>query len=110
MSDLLFVSFDKDERRNETGICSGRKNKDGSYSILKMELDKKADYLYALLTNQEEEAIPISVIEDIKAEIKELIDWHDCPMELDNGNDAWYCEACNMAISIIDKHIKEFTE
>ena len=52
----------------------------------------------------------IDLLEGIKAEIKELIDWHDCPMELDNGNDAWYCEACNMAISIIDKHIKEYTE
>ena len=52
----------------------------------------------------------IEVLEGIKAEIKELIDWHDCPMELDNGNDAWYCEACNMAISIIDKHIKEYKE
>ena len=51
----------------------------------------------------------IDLLERIKAEIKELIDWHDCPMELDNGNDAWYCEACNQAISIIDKHIKEYT-
>ena len=44
-------------------------------------------------------------IEDIKSEIRELIDWHDCPIELDNGNDAWYCEACNRALEIIDRHI-----
>ena len=45
------------------------------------------------------------VLEDIKGEIEELIDWHDCPIEYDNGNDAWYREACNRAISIIDSHI-----
>ena len=43
-------------------------------------------------------------IEDIKAEIAELIEWHDCPIEYDNGNDAWYREACNRALEIIDKH------
>lgn len=45
------------------------------------------------------------VLGEIKGEIEELIDWHDCPIEYDNGNDAWYREACNMAISIIDSHI-----
>ena len=52
------------------------------------------------------EFIPKSVVKDIKAEIASLIEWHDCPIELDNGNDAWYCEACNKALQIIDKHIK----
>ena len=45
-----------------------------------------------------------SIIDKIRAEIKALIEWHDCPIEYDNGNDAWYCEACNQAIKIIDKY------
>ena len=43
-------------------------------------------------------------IEDIKTEIENLIEWHDCPIELDNGNDYWYCQACVKVLEIIDKH------
>jgi hypothetical protein len=51
------------------------------------------------------------VIEDIKAEISNLIDWHDCPIEYDGGCDAWYRAAINQALEIIDKHISgEVTE
>ena len=48
-----------------------------------------------------------AVLDKIKAEIEALIEWHDCPIEYDNGNDAWYCEACNRAIKIIDKYKAE---
>ena len=112
MNDLLFVSFDKDERRNEIGICIGRKNKDGSHSILKMELDKKADYLYALLTDQEEEAIPMSVIEDIKAEIENTSESEpitDGTMVYGIQYRAW-ATVKNEILEIIDKHIREHTE
>lgn len=44
------------------------------------------------------------ILDKIKAEIEALIDWHDCPIEYDNGNDVWYCEACNQSIKIIDKY------
>ena len=44
------------------------------------------------------------ILDKIRAEIETLIEWHDCPIEYDNGNDAWYCEACNQAIKIIDKY------
>jgi len=47
------------------------------------------------------------ILNKVKAEIEALIEWHDCPIELDNGNDAWYCEACNQAIKIIDKYKTE---
>lgn len=47
------------------------------------------------------------VLDKIRAEIEALIEWHDCPIEYDNGNDAWYCEACNQAIKIIDKYKAE---
>lgn len=47
------------------------------------------------------------VLDKIRAEIETLIDWHDCPIEYDNGNDAWYCEGCNQAIKIIDKYRAE---
>lgn len=52
MHDLLYVSFDKDEKKNECGICIGRQNKDGSHTILKMELDEQAEILYKLPTEQ----------------------------------------------------------
>lgn len=51
-----------------------------------------------------------SVLDKIRAEIEALIEWHDCPIEYDNGNDAWYCEACNQAIKIIDKYKAESEE
>ena len=44
------------------------------------------------------------ILDEIRAEIEALIEWHDCPIEYDNGNDAWYCEACNQALKIIDKY------
>ena len=47
------------------------------------------------------------ILDKIRAEIEALIEWHDCPIEYDNGNDAWYCEACNRAIKIIDKYKAE---
>lgn len=48
-----------------------------------------------------------NVLDKIRAEIETLIEWHDCPIEYDNGNDAWYREACNQAIKIIDKYKAE---
>lgn len=50
MTDLLYVSFDKDEKRNETGMYIGRPNEDGSHTILNMLLDKDAELLYKVLT------------------------------------------------------------
>lgn len=55
MQDLLYVSYDKDEKRNETGLCVGRVNKDGSHTILVMYLDENADKLYEALTKQKTE-------------------------------------------------------
>ena len=47
------------------------------------------------------------ILDKIRAEIEALIEWHDCPIEYDNGNDAWYREACNQALKIIDKYKAE---
>lgn len=52
MQDLLYISYDYDEVKNEKGICVGRPNKDGSHTILKMLLDDKAELLYKILTEQ----------------------------------------------------------
>jgi hypothetical protein len=52
MTDFLYVSYDKDEKRNEIGICIGRINKKGEHEILKMELDEQAKILYKVLTDQ----------------------------------------------------------
>lgn len=52
MTDLLYISYDKKESNGESGLCVGRVDADGSHSILKMELDKQADILYKLLTDQ----------------------------------------------------------
>ena len=43
----------------------------------------------------------------IKTELNELIEWHDTPIEIDNGNDVWYCTAIGMALTIIDKALGE---
>ena len=63
-------------------------------------LDTLADLVYDIPSVKPQEPI----LDKIRAEIEELIEWHDCPIEYDNGNDAWYCEACNQAIKIIDKY------
>ena len=46
-------------------------------------------------------------LDKIRAEIEQLIEWHDCPVEYDNGNDYWYCQALNTVLQIIDKYRKE---
>lgn len=59
MEDLLYVSFDKNEKKFETGLCVGRPNKDGSHTILKMVLDDEAEQLYKVLTEQKTKVIVI---------------------------------------------------
>lgn len=50
-------------------------------------------------------AIPLSVIEDIKAEIE-----HNVLDTLSDGGDDWFtAEKVNECLDIIDHHIKEFT-
>ena len=51
MIDLLYVSYDKDKKRNETGLVVSRRNKDGTSEILNIALHDEADNLYKLLTN-----------------------------------------------------------
>lgn len=52
MEDLLMVSFDKNDRNNEAGLCVARKHPNGDITVLKMELDEQARILYRLLTDQ----------------------------------------------------------
>lgn len=55
MTDFLIVSFDKNEKTNEVGICVARQTeeKNGMHtSVLKMELDEQAELLYKALTDQ----------------------------------------------------------
>ena len=52
MQDLLYVSFEKNEKNGETGICIVRNLKDGDCECVKMELDEQAELLYKVLTNQ----------------------------------------------------------
>ena len=63
-------------------------------------------YKQIMIAAQDENEVG-EVLDMIRAEIEALIEWHDCPIEYDNGNDAWYCEACNQAIKIIDKYKAE---
>ena len=51
MTDFLQVSFDKDEKTNEVGICVVRQTKTKT-NVLKMELDEQAELLYRALTDQ----------------------------------------------------------
>lgn len=78
MQDLLYVSFDKDEKKNECGICVGRQNKDGSHTILKMKLDEQAEILYKLLTEQE----PCEDCVNRQAEIPD--EWKDTFKDVDD--------------------------
>lgn len=51
MNDLLIVSFDKNNRNNNAGLCVTRKHPDGGVTVLKMALDEQARILYKLLTD-----------------------------------------------------------
>lgn len=57
MEDSLLVFYDKDEKCNEAGLAICRHKKDGSYTVLKMLLNKEADDLYKLLINQKEKVV-----------------------------------------------------
>lgn len=45
-----------------------------------------------------------AILDEIKAEIDLLIDYHDCHFEIDGGKDFYYCVGCNHAIDIINKY------
>ncbi len=49
MEEILFVSFDNNERKDECGLCVFKKHKNGKIEVLKMELDEQAKILYKLL-------------------------------------------------------------
>lgn len=65
MEDLLIVSFDKNDRNNEVGLCVARKHPNGNTTVIKMALDEQARILYKLLTDQSTKA-------EIKAESEEV--------------------------------------
>lgn len=72
---------------------------------------EKVHYEYVAFRKQIEDispvpAIPISVIEDIKAEIE-----YNVLDTLSDGGDDWYtAEKVNECLDIIDRHIKEYME
>lgn len=78
MTDFLNVSFDKDEKKFESGLCVGRLNKDGSHTILKMVLDDEAEHLYKVLT---EPNTKVMVIPDgiTRRELHKLVFGIDVP-------------------------------
>ena len=55
----LYVGYDKDEKRNETGLVVMRDAAEKAYDVCKMVLDKEADDLYKLLTDQSTKALII---------------------------------------------------
>ena len=70
MTDLLYVSFVKDESGlDDTGLCVGRVNADGSHTILKMELDSQAEIIYRILTEQMTKAALIETERESENEI-----------------------------------------
>ena len=56
MNDLLFVSFEEGNSRDQSGICVSRRNSKGDIFVLKMELGEQADILHTLLTDQSAKA------------------------------------------------------
>ena len=75
--------------------------------IADVEHEKTTSVTFQTPQGRQVRYIKCEVLDKIRAEIEALIEWHDCPIEYDNGNDAWYCEACNQAIKIIDKYKAE---
>lgn len=47
------------------------------------------------------------ILNMIRAEIKTMIDYHDCPIEIDYGNDYCYRQALITVLQIIDKYMTE---
>lgn len=78
--------------------------------FLKTIEDEKGSATYEFVETAVKMMEQEPVLDKIREEIEALIEWHDCPIEYDNGNDAWYCEACNQAIKIIDKYKTESEE
>ena len=64
MEDLLIVSFDKNDRNSEAGLCVARKHPNGDTTVLKMTLDEQARILYRLLTDQSTKAEIIAESEE----------------------------------------------
>ena len=67
------------------------------------------------LTREELDALTTAIRsleawQKVKEELWELIEWHDCPIEYDGGNDTWYRAAIGMALVIIDKALGEVGE
>ena len=56
MEEILFVSFDNNERKDECGLCVFKRHENGKIEVLKMELDEQAKILYKLLTDQSTKA------------------------------------------------------
>ena len=71
------------------------------------ELENTMSVTFQTPQGRQVKYIKCEVLDKIRAEIVELIDWHDCTIELDCGNDLWFCEACNRAFEIIDKYKAE---
>lgn len=72
--------------------------------ITDAELDNTEHIYFTTPSGKRVDFIKVDVLDKIRTEIEELIEWHDCPVELDGGNDLYYCEACKLAIEIIDKY------
>lgn len=52
MTEILIVTYDVDEEKNEKGICISRVEKEkSSFNVIKMALDEEAETLYKLITD-----------------------------------------------------------
>jgi len=69
MEDLLIVSFTKNDRNNEAGLCIARKDPNGDTTVLKIALDEQARILYRLLTDQSSKAEIMAESEDEESDI-----------------------------------------
>ncbi|MBR1904890.1 MAG: hypothetical protein IJ819_00305 [Clostridiales bacterium] len=51
MNDLVYVSYDNDEARDEKALCVGRPNADGSLTVLNEFLGDEAERMYEDIVN-----------------------------------------------------------
>lgn len=120
MSDLLYVSYDTKTLKDSSGLVVGRPSINGEHTILKMLLDKEADDLYKLITDQAEKSVSSSHLQEIvdcevncalngiMQEIANIeVSGYKDPktMFVRNGE-----QIKNIALAIIDRHIRENKE
>ena len=98
MTDVLTVTYDIDEKKNEKGICIVRVEKEkASYNVIKMALDEEAETLYKLITDQTFHTKSLRPQGEWIYEIHSYCKCSNCGFDNIGETDSWiynYCPIC----------------